>query len=114
MRPSLGPGGSPRARVVALLLMSHATLALCAASPALAQDCTLKKVASITLEATHGAIPVISAKLNDSARRFVIDTGSPLSAIDPQVAEELGLARSEEHTSELQSRRDLVCRLLLE
>src|SRR5690349_23986406 len=25
-----------------------------------------------------------------------------------------GLARSEEHTSELQSRRDLVCRLLLE
>ena len=91
MRPSLGPGGSPRSRVVALLLMSHATLALCAASPALAQDCTLKKVASITLEATHGAIPVISARLNDSARRFVIDTGSPLSAIDPQVAEELGL-----------------------
>src|SRR5690349_22434014 len=27
---------------------------------------------------------------------------------------EPGLARSEEHTSELQSRRDLVCRLLLE
>src|SRR6267378_1127084 len=26
----------------------------------------------------------------------------------------LGVARSEEHTSELQSRRDLVCRLLLE
>src|SRR5690349_22219389 len=26
----------------------------------------------------------------------------------------LGMARSEEHTSELQSRRDLVCRLLLE
>src|SRR5690349_21986471 len=27
---------------------------------------------------------------------------------------EAGLVRSEEHTSELQSRRDLVCRLLLE
>src|SRR5438874_8112770 len=27
---------------------------------------------------------------------------------------QLGLVRSEEHTSELQSRRDLVCRLLLE
>src|SRR5690349_25178895 len=27
---------------------------------------------------------------------------------------ELGTVRSEEHTSELQSRRDLVCRLLLE
>src|SRR2546428_8996845 len=28
--------------------------------------------------------------------------------------EEVGLGRSEEHTSELQSRSDLVCRLLLE
>src|SRR5690349_22269405 len=33
----------------------------------------------------------------------------------PVVAQlEIGNARSEEHTSELQSRRDLVCRLLLE
>src|SRR5690349_22344135 len=30
------------------------------------------------------------------------------------VAEPTATARSEEHTSELQSRRDLVCRLLLE
>src|SRR5438874_4211333 len=29
-------------------------------------------------------------------------------------AESAGMKRSEEHTSELQSRRDLVCRLLLE
>src|SRR5438874_3167690 len=28
--------------------------------------------------------------------------------------DQLGMDRSEEHTSELQSRRDLVCRLLLE
>src|SRR6266496_6149446 len=32
---------------------------------------------------------------------------------DPE-QDRLGLVRSEEHTSELQSRRDLVCRLLLE
>src|SRR5438874_3730194 len=31
-----------------------------------------------------------------------------------QVLETAGGSRSEEHTSELQSRRDLVCRLLLE
>src|SRR5690349_23992824 len=31
-----------------------------------------------------------------------------------ELAERWGKARSEEHTSELQSRRDLVCRLLLE
>src|SRR5438874_7889886 len=35
----------------------------------------------------------------------------PDTADTPHV---LGLNRSEEHTSELQSRRDLVCRLLLE
>src|SRR6266496_6124600 len=35
----------------------------------------------------------------------------PVSAQEP---EELARRRSEEHTSELQSRRDLVCRLLLE
>src|SRR2546428_8182449 len=32
----------------------------------------------------------------------------------PSVLRALGLGRSEEHTSELQSRSDLVCRLLLE
>src|SRR5690349_23380561 len=32
----------------------------------------------------------------------------------PGVGVDLGETRSEEHTSELQSRRDLVCRLLLE
>src|SRR5438874_11650544 len=37
-------------------------------------------------------------------------------AVEPQrvVFAEPGRKRSEEHTSELQSRRDLVCRLLLE
>src|SRR2546421_1011094 len=38
-----------------------------------------------------------------------------LSVIDdPTVHEMAGVKRSEEHTSELQSRSDLVCRLLLE
>src|SRR2546421_3595042 len=38
------------------------------------------------------------------------------AGIDPAVVEEviMGNVRSEEHTSELQSRSDLVCRLLLE
>src|SRR5438874_9526392 len=40
----------------------------------------------------------------------------PAEAADHDLGREEGLAspRSEEHTSELQSRRDLVCRLLLE
>src|SRR5690349_23198472 len=37
----------------------------------------------------------------------------PTAALMGRATEELA-ARSEEHTSELQSRRDLVCRLLLE
>src|SRR5699024_12645252 len=70
-----------------------------------------------------------------SWRRHVITAGTPLSKptplfakLDPELAHtgpewapiqfetpsETGQARSEEHTSELQSRFDLVCRLLLE
>src|SRR3712207_8231318 len=38
----------------------------------------------------------------------------PLGAVLPVLGSALGLPRSEEHTSELQSRQYLVCRLLLE
>src|SRR5690606_40710399 len=39
----------------------------------------------------------------------------PTSALDPEMIKEvLDTMRSEEHTSELQSRENLVCRLLLE
>src|SRR3712207_7750460 len=39
----------------------------------------------------------------------------PTSALDPEMINEvLDVMRSEEHTSELQSRQYLVCRLLLE
>src|SRR5690349_23924969 len=42
--------------------------------------------------------------------------GEDAGGLDPDgvVARDGGGGRSEEHTSELQSRRDLVCRLLLE
>src|SRR2546430_12391678 len=39
---------------------------------------------------------------------------SPLDQINRQNVQQLQLARSEEHTSELQSQSNLVCRLLLE
>src|SRR5438067_7650757 len=41
-------------------------------------------------------------------------TPSPSSSTPPPRARGGGVERSEEHTSELQSRFDLVCRLLLE
>src|SRR5438874_8843896 len=56
--------------------------------------------------------------LGSAATRLAADTASPrilpslISGIAVSAAKRV--ARSEEHTSELQSRRDLVCRLLLE
>src|SRR3989440_9661134 len=47
----------------------------------------------------------------------VVGAGDLDHAIEPRSSDEIGdlaRARSEEHTSELQSRSDLVCRLLLE
>src|SRR5204862_8297546 len=41
-------------------------------------------------------------------------TEFPIEASISQTSDGAGHKRSEEHTSELQSRRDLVCRLLLE
>src|SRR5207249_10001428 len=46
-----------------------------------------------------------------TARRALLDHEA---AVGRRVPERLRLRRSEEHTSELQSRFDLVCRLLLE
>src|SRR5690349_24900409 len=55
----------------------------------------------------HDALPICSLRVVPAARARGW-SGSPA----PRVVRQTG--RSEEHTSELQSRRDLVCRLLLE
>src|SRR5207249_11155269 len=55
----------------------------------------------------HDALPIFG--------RFKLGAGSVGAAKDClAVAQEYAKERSEEHTSELQSRFDLVCRLLLE
>src|SRR5438874_4047997 len=50
----------------------------------------------------------------DDARRRPVLAGDRRRRADQRAARATRPARSEEHTSELQSRRDLVCRLLLE
>src|SRR5438105_8897452 len=63
----------------------------------------------------HDALPILGTALA-AARRFGFETvgcsstGNLANAVAAQAAQQ----RSEEHTSELQSRVDLVCRLLLE
>src|SRR5260221_4756142 len=68
--------------------------------PSVGTDCTLAGVASTRLSATSAAA-AICAVMNPDSR-----PGS--------CARKAGSPRSEEHTSELQSHSDLVCRLLLE
>src|SRR2546422_5752138 len=60
----------------------------------------------------HDALPICSQTVDGSWERLEeLDTDEPLEVGED---EPLPLKRSEEHTSELQSRLHLVCRLLLE
>src|SRR5204862_7733232 len=56
--------------------------------------------------------PPIDAEQRGRAR--IVREGAPGAAEARAAEQQQHAARSEEHTSELQSRRDLVCRLLLE
>src|SRR5437868_11943782 len=64
----------------------------------------------------HDALPISVVGVEDlgSAWRLAIAGGGQVDARWVVVATNTYTLRSEEHTSELQSRFDLVCRLLLE
>src|SRR5690349_24241322 len=65
----------------------------------------------------HDALPILSQHiraLEDELSGAVVTRLPHGAALTPAGRSLLPEARSEEHTSELQSRRDLVCRLLLE
>src|SRR5690349_7597950 len=73
----------------------------------------------------HDALPIWSRRLDDAQSRLLVRRGlgprryraqRPNGVFREGLSRSLldFLERSEEHTSELQSRRDLVCRLLLE
>src|SRR5207249_6381870 len=55
-----------------------------------------------------------SSTLSDGDRRLVLAMIRKMATLLPAPARKMVAKRSEEHTSELQSRFDLVCRLLLE
>src|SRR5690625_6686447 len=68
------------------------------------------------LRKARAAVPMASSP-EPHKRLMVIpgtDTGSPANNSDIRATLRLSSPRSEEHTSELQSRGHLVCRLLLE
>src|SRR2546430_8155028 len=68
------------------------------------------RVAELERERTH-LLAVIEILKEVSTSLHFIDI---LQAIARKLGEAFGLDRSEEHTSELQSQSNLVCRLLLE
>src|SRR5687768_17818532 len=62
----------------------------------------------------HDALPICFGQRCGSERRDDHGEGNGRSRLDPRLHETSLMRRSEEHTSELQSRLHLVCRLLLE
>src|SRR5690349_23646150 len=74
-------------------------------------DTTTTQISTLSL---HDALPISHPRLNLRRRpRRQNRLPSPTSPLRCST-HRLTVRRSEEHTSELQSRRDLVCRLLLE
>src|SRR5204863_9452865 len=71
----------------------------------------------VTLAARTSTCSMRGGSASSSAARFIraAAIGPPRCACRPvSLGNASKMPRSEEHTSELQSRRDLVCRLLLE
>src|SRR5436190_16972916 len=64
----------------------------------------------------HDALPIWgeAAKALAQLSALAPRTSAPQARSSPSIAQPRALWRSEEHTSELQSHSDLVCRLLLE
>src|SRR5438094_10645991 len=63
----------------------------------------------------HDALPIFQIVVEDAGPNELLDRDLRLAgAVRPHQAHMLAGLRSEEHTSELQSPYDLVCRLLLE
>src|SRR5436190_6600860 len=69
---------------------------------------TLNVVSTLTAEAAEGSFKFAGVPFSPGS---TVRANVPLSAPEKSYA---GTVRSEEHTSELQSHSDLVCRLLLE
>src|SRR5437868_15502937 len=62
----------------------------------------------------HDALPIYDSLSNRGFVKWYFQTGGEIFERIRSNPGSSGCARSEEHTSELQSRFDLVCRLLLE
>src|SRR5699024_12666160 len=87
------------------LIRSHFSFSYC--------DPTTSTISTLSL---HDALPIsrLKVKLKRDSINFTLVEGGPVQIRLRGEKQLIRKERSEEHTSELQSRFDLVCRLLLE
>src|SRR6266496_413001 len=99
--PSLNRYGESKERRPAWTLISDPTepMSVCCSSFFFFNDTATTEIYTLSL---HDALPISSRG------------GRTSSSPAPTILDSRPRTRSEEHTSELQSRRELVCRLLLE
>src|SRR5207247_4403510 len=87
-------------------------------NPARIKEAGTRTAGCIAAAADKYAVPVGRGDITHSAQAHIAGAASfrtiPVTIEDHRQVEIARAARSEEHTSELQSRVDLVCRLLLE
>src|SRR5690606_40039774 len=80
--------------------------------PLVSQQGDLKKQAALRAVTLVASGMTVGLGTGSTATHFVAELGRRLAA--GELARVVGVPRSEEHTSELQSRENLVCHLLLE
>src|SRR5207302_3475525 len=92
----------PSIAAVSLSVLLALFLLALLTSPNLASAQEEHRIFRVPFHTVNGMV-LLDATVNDKPAVLLLDTGSDFTLI-----------RSEEHTSELQSRENLVCRLLLE
>src|SRR2546430_10502188 len=68
----------------------------------------------VVLDSLPRRVVIVNQAGADARNLIRTDSGSDAAAANRQTALDFARSRSEEHTSELQSQSNLVCRLLLE
>src|SRR5437588_4859644 len=91
----------------------HTTTSFVMRSPFFFNDTATTEIYTLSL---HDALPISFSRANARAVPLASSTSAPTSRTSAPSRRRCAsfVSRSEEHTSELQSHSDLVCRLLLE